>query len=463
MPDVEMSQMAHLMRRAGFGATRTELESLTARGYDRVVDELVNPELVSGVDEDILDRYYGGEPLQIWIGTWFFRMVNGERPLVEKMALFWHQVFATGIGKTEHPPSSVRQIEMFQRVGMTDLRTILLALSRDPAMIFWLDNNENKDGEPNENYGRELLELFSMGVGNYTENDIKDAARAFTGWTFVQPLSQYPFGHYDTEFEFRPDEHDYGQKTFLGRTGNFDGKDIIDIVVEQPATARFICRHLYNFFVADEPQVPAWPQIPCQDPEALETMVQAYMESSGDIRRILSVLFKSDFFKAARLNKVKSPTELVAGVMKLTGQHRQPDPGIMKYSGSTGLMGQQLLNPPTVEGWHTGREWIDGGTLNERINFAVEEVSDVTKPGIREIIDGLSAGAERVGPDEFVERVLELAGGLEVGDETHSTLMRCAQAGGDLNLATDEDLQESIPRIVQVLQLVVSSREYQFA
>ena len=147
---------------------------------------------------------------------------------------------------------------MLRRVGMGKMRDILLELSKDPAMIFWLDNNENRKGEPNENYGRELLELFSLGVGNYSEDDIKSCALAFTGWTFGQPIPLYPHGYYSPPFLFVEEEHDNGDKTFLGHTGNLNGDDIIDIIVEQPACARFVSRHLYNFFVADEPQVPSW-------------------------------------------------------------------------------------------------------------------------------------------------------------------------------------------------------------
>ena len=154
-----------------------------------------------------------------------YRMVNTQRPLEEKIALFWHHVFATGWGKSEHGPSSVLQIETFRRVGLSDLRQILLALSTDPAMIDWLDNNENHSAEPNENYGRELLELFSMGVGNYTESDIKMAARAFTGWTFTQPIPLYPYGHYAASFVYREEDHDDSEKSFLGETGRFNGED----------------------------------------------------------------------------------------------------------------------------------------------------------------------------------------------------------------------------------------------
>src|SRR5262245_29493039 len=322
--------IAHLLRRAGFGATRAELEAYASKGYEAVVEELLNPEQPPGVDEELLRRYWDGESINVAAGAWLYRMINSRRPLEEKIALFWHYVFATAWHKSEHVPAMISQIAMFRRVGLTNLRTILLELSRDPAMIFWLDNNENHKGEPNENYGRELLELFSMGVGNYSETDIKMAARAFTGWTFRQPIPLYPYGFFPVEFDYRSEDHDDGVKTFLGHTGRLGGEDIVDIIVKQPATARFIARHLYNFFVADEPQVPAWSIVPPQDPEAIETLVRAYADSNGDVRSMLRVLFNADFFKAARLRKLKSPTELVVGTVKLVGTHTFPNPSLLE-------------------------------------------------------------------------------------------------------------------------------------
>ena len=225
MSDSALSLTAHLIRRAGFGTTRGELEEYASRSYDDLVDELLDPASVPDVDEDVLQRYYPElthkDSLQAWSGRWIYRMVNSRAPLRDKMALFWHQVFATAWHKSEHTPCMIDQIESFRRVGMSDLRTILLELSRDPGMVFWLDNCENFSAEPNENYGRELLELFSMGVGNYTEQDLKMAARAFTGWTFAQPIPLYPYGHYEPEFKYVEEEHDGAVKTFLGETGRF--------------------------------------------------------------------------------------------------------------------------------------------------------------------------------------------------------------------------------------------------
>ncbi len=463
MPSSDLALMAHLLRRAGFGATREELETYAAKGYEETVEDLVNPERSPPFDDDIMSRYYGGEQFTLWAAQWIYRMVASKRPLVEKMALFWHHVFATGYSKVEHVPSITGQAEMFRKYGLSDFRTLLVELSKDPAMIFWLDNNENKNGEPNENYGRELLELFSMGVGNYTEDDIKNASRAFTGWTFIQPMSVYPQGNFTSEFVFKPEEHDYGEKTFLGHTGNFDGEDIIDIIVEQEATARFISRHLYNFFVADEPQVPAWSVDPPQDPDAIDHLVKTYFESNGDMRSIMRALFNSDYFKNAAFRKVKSPTELVAGVLKLGGTFTFPIPGIVQYHDAARLMGQELLNPPTVEGWHTGKEWIDGGTLNERVNFAVEHVGDPGKPGVQAIIQRLGGDSSQLSPEEFADSCLDLVGPLDVGDETRETLIAYAESGGTLDMSTAEKREESIPRITHMLQMIVSSKEFQFA
>ena len=466
MGENRLALTAHLMRRAGFGATREELEALAERDYEGLVEDLVNPERFPPVDEDVLERYYGwleGVQGKVWAGVWIYRMVNSQRPLEEKMALFWHHVFATGVSKSDHPPSSIQQIKNFRRLGLQDLRTILLEISKDPAMIFWLDNNENHAGDPNENYGRELLELFSMGVGNYSETDIKMAARAFTGWTFDQPLGLYPCGFYPSKFSYREDDHDGSEKTFLGERGQFDGEEIIDIIVRQPATARFVARHLYNFFVADEAQVPAWDTLPPRDPEAVETLVKAYFDSGGDMRSVMRTLLNSEFFKEAQFQRVKSPVELVVGVLKLVDTNRFPDTNVMSYPTATAVMGQQLLNPPTVEGWHTGKEWIDGGTLNERVNFAVNQVADTTKPGVQAIIERLEKDGGALTPSEFVDRCLDLAGPLEASEETREALLRYAEVGGDLDMTSAGDGESARERIVRMLQLIVASREYQFA
>ena len=453
MSSDDLALMAHLMRRAGFGATRDELEAYVANGYEATVEDLLHPRDRGNLPDDVIRRYHVAADENLSIGTvkWMYRMITTRCPLEEKLTLFWHGLFATSYFKGNQARTQMNQFNTFRRHALGSFRDLLVQLSRDPAMIFWLDNNDNHAGAINENYGRELLELFSMGEGNYTAEDVKECARAFTGWTFRQPIPLYPHGLHRANFLFRDDDHDYSEKTFLGETGRFNGEDIIDIIVKQPATARFISRHLYNFFVADEPQVPSWNDTPPQDPEAIDTMVKAYFDSNGEIRSVLQVLFNSDFFKEARFKKVKSPTELVAGIIRLVRTYRFPEPGMAGYAGATTLMGQMLMNPPTVEGWHTGKEWIDGGTLNQRVNFAVKEVGDPSKPGVRAIIDGVGSTESS---DELVDRCLDLIGQMDVSGETHDVLVEYANG-------LDEEEQDY--RVVRMLQQIVATREFQFA
>ena len=458
--------IAHLLRRAGFGADTYEIEKYAAMDYDEVVDRLVNPELYDEVEDDLLGRYYphlaaNKDNPAVWNGRWIYRMLNTERPLEEKMTLFWHGVLATGWTKSEHTPSMVNHIAMLREQCLGNFRTILLELSKDPAMIFWLDNNENHGDSINENYGREILELFSMGIGNYTEDDIKNAERAFTGWTFKQPLPLYPFGHFEARFVYREDDHDPGEKEFLGQRGDFNGEHIIDMIARQEATARFVCRHLYSFFVADEAQVPAWSIQEPRDPEAIQMLVDEWFQSDADIRSVMSVLLRSNFFKEARFERVKSPTEFVANVLKISGDYRYPDPGLETFEGTLIAMGQKLMDPPTVEGWHTGKEWIDGGTLTERVNFAVDTLSDPSKPGFQDLVDELRRDEQPISPSVFVQAVLDHLCRLEVSDETRGTLEAHAITQGPLHFEDDPD--GSVQKVVQMLTLAVSTREFQFS
>ena len=296
-------------------------------------------------------------------------------------------------------------------------------------MIYWLDNNGNHKGAINENWGRELLELFSMGVGNYSENDIKEASRAFTGWTIGPKIPRNPLGRFYWSFQYKAEDHDDGEKTFLGHRGRFNGQDIIGIVAQQPATARFLARHMYSFFVADEPQVPSWNITPPADPEAIRTLVQAYNESNYDIRSMLRVLFLSDFFKNARFARVKSPAELVIGTARMAGNFTSPRLGFQELAFECAYQGQELLNPPSVESWHTGQEWIDGGALVRRVNFAAKLLGDSTLPGVRAIISKLEQRGT-LSPADFVNGCADLVGPLDIGDQTRSELLAQAEKGG---------------------------------
>ena len=391
-------------------------------------------------------------------------MINTQRPLQEKVALFWHGILCTGNSKCEHGRQIQIQLDMFRRLGMGSFPALLWGLSKDPAMVFYLDNCMSHKDAINENYGRELLELFSLGVGmdgqaNYSEEDVKGCARAFTGWTITNAIPRYPYGRYESEFVYNPDDHDDSEKTFLGETGRWNGEDVINIIARQPAAARFVSRHLYNFFVADEPQVPAWQDTPPRDPAAIKILEDEYFRSNYDLRSMLRVLFNSDFFKKARFSKVKSPTEAVINTMRLVGDFKTPKPGLHEIAMEIRYMGQDLMNPPTVEGWHTGREWIDSGTLVERINFAADQVGNTNLPGVRSIINRLASQGATLSPEQLVDGCLEMLGAYQLPEETHSQLVDHARNGGELQCGT-EDFNT---RVGQMLQLMVSTQEYQFA
>src|SRR2546427_2030814 len=468
MPLTDLQRMAHLFRRAGFGATRQELEAALAKGYEATVEELLHPETLPPVEEDLLERYYldAKESFQLDGAqtAWVYRLINTRRPLEEKMTLFWHGVFATGLNKCDDPRVVTRQINMFRRHGLGSFQELLVELSRDPAMIYWLDNCQSRGDAPNENYGRELLELFSMGIGNYVEDDVKAAARAFTGWTLMPTLPRQPYGRFDWEFEYRPDLHADREKTFLGETGRWNGEDIVQIIAKQPSAARFVARHLYNFFVADEPQVPAWATVPPRDSEAINTLVEAYMQSQYDMRAVLRTLFLSDFFRSERayFAKVKSPTELVIGTVHLTGDFTFPKLGLREIALECRYMGQDLLNPPSVEGWHTGKEWINSGSLMARINFVAGLVGDPSLPGIRAIIDRLKTKGT-LNPEQLVDGCLDLLGPVEVSAGTRQELVGQAKEWGQTGWASETSAKTADKRVGEMLQLIVATREYQFA
>jgi hypothetical protein len=459
--------MAHLMRRAGFGASRDELESRVAKGYEATVEELLHPETQEPVDAYSLLRYQpaallpGGQPPMGNV-NWMFYLVNTKRPLEEKIALFWHHVFATGNAKVDNYDQLLEQIQLFRQMGMGNYRALLVELAKNPSMIFWLDNNENHGYAVNENWGRELLELFSLGVGNYTEKDVREASRAFTGWTFETKIPRLPYGRFPWKFQYRPEDHDDGEKEFLGHRGRFNGEDIINIIVEQPACARFVARHLYNFFVADEPQVPAWSIEAPRDPKAIETLATTFRESKYDIRSVLRVLFNSDYFKNARFQHMKSPAEVVVGTLRLVGNFEIPRPGYGELSMQPSYMGQDLLNPPSVEGWHTGKEWINSGSLMARINFVAELVGDPSLPGVRAIINRLKA-KDTLSPEQLVDGCLDLLGPVEVGAETRQELLDQAKEWGTLSWNNEANAQAADKRVGEMLQLIVATREYQFA
>ena len=473
MADENIALMAHLLRRSGFGASRDEIEAKAAQGYQQTLDDLLNPESQPIIEEDLVYRYnpsyWQSAAIENNVQAWLYTMINTPRQLQEKMSLFWHMIFCAGHSKIDSGYEMGRMVAMFREHGMGNFRDLIYRLSTSPGMMYYLDNTESHQVAVNENYGRELLELFSLGAGkdeefNYSEDDVKACARAFTGWNNAPAYPPFPYGRSPWEFRFDPADHDDGEKTFLGETGPWNGDDILDIICKQPATARFLARHLYNYFVADDAQIPAWRLTPPQNLNLIQEMEKAYFDSGYDITEMLRVLFNSDTFKSeeVRYAKVKSPAEVVAGTLRLVEEHREIKLGLFQHSQEPKYMGMDLMNPPTVEGWHTGREWIDSGTLVERINYASDLLGNTELPGVKGLINRLMSRGDSLSPETFVDGCLDLIGPITVDDGTHSELVAHAQKAGDLRHGSSSQQSDFTRRTGEMFQMIASTAEFQF-
>jgi hypothetical protein len=283
------------------------------------------------------------------VGNWWAdRMVATNRPLQEKLALFWHGHFASSEEKVRDYRKMLAQIMLFHQHAAGNFGVLLSAVARDPAMLVYLDAGQNLKGHPNENFGRELMELFTMGVGHYTEQDIREAARAFTGWSDK-----------DLSFHIDDAQHDGGDKTVLGHTGPLDGQQVLDIILAQPATANFIAGKLYRFLVRDDVSPPFQDQLG-----------DLLRSGNYEIAPFLRTVFLSrDFYSAASVGThIKGPVELIVSTYRRLGLDATP--GLPDFCSASTELGQTLLNPPTVAGWGQGRAWITPGLLLARGNFA---------------------------------------------------------------------------------------------
>ena len=271
-------------------------------------------------------------------------MVHSEDQLREKMAFFWHGHFASRVINSNFSAHILNEI---RKNALGNFRDLLFAVSKAPAMLNFLNNQQNKKGHPNENFAREVMELFTMGRGNYTESDVREAARAFTGWSYDK----------DAQFLERKKFHDSGSKTFLGKTGNFDGNAILDIILEQSATARFITDKLYRFLVNEQ-----------VDQKIVDSLSKDFFDSGYDIRRLLDRIFTAAWFYDSKNvgNRIKSPVELMAGIMRMLPMEIANPENLIVYQK---LLGQMLLYPPNVAGWPSGKAWIDSSTLLLRMQI----------------------------------------------------------------------------------------------
>ena len=356
-------KIKHLYWRAGFGLSPEEWQQRQNWSVAKAVDALfaevkkTKPIPVPGRELDLtalrqMDKKEAAELLkkerQV-VGqqniAWVQRMANpNESALLERMSFFWHGHFAC---QSKSGILAVTQLNTIREHALGNFRDLVLAIAKDPLMIRFLNNQQNRKDSPNENFARELMELFTIGRGYYTEQDIKEAARAFTGWSSTVT----------GEFIFRERQHDFGQKTFFGKKGNFNGDDIIDILLEKRETAEFITHKIYRHFVNEE-----------VNEQIVKNLANQFYKSNYDIGKLMRSIFESEWFYAPENQgtKIKSPVELVAGIMRTLNVQFSNDQAILFTQKA---LGQMLFNPPNVAGWPGGKSWIDNATLMFRLNL----------------------------------------------------------------------------------------------
>src|SRR5277367_6314283 len=348
--EVESFYVEHLLRRAGFGYSPVELKYYKSLGYERTLEELLEPEKVDNdkLTDALAQQNFDFTRLVDLKRWWLYRMAFTRRPLEEKMTLFWHGHFATSNRKVDNPYFMYTQNVKQRDYGLGNFGDLLMTMSKDPAMIVWLDNQQNRKGKPNENYAREVMELFSLGIGNYSEQDIKEGARAFTGW------QSRPDG-----FFFSAKDHDNGIKNFLGQQGNFNGDDIVNILVRTAAMPQFIARKLCKFFVADNPS-----------DTVVNDVASAYKPDERNIRKMMETIFTHPEFisQTSYHAKIKGPAELVVGTIKSL-QVTKLD---AELPNQMARMGQSIFEPMTVKGWDGGAAWVSTDMMMERFNFATK-------------------------------------------------------------------------------------------
>jgi uncharacterized protein (DUF1800 family) len=444
--DNPRSQIAHLLRHAGFGASEAELDQYTALGFAGTLERLLNPEQV---DDSAADQQTASlaidlkdpearrkiEAAKFW---WFNRMLYTQRPLQEKLTLFWHNHFATANSKVGNAVLMLNQIQLFREYGLGSFETLLQKVTRDPAMLIWLDNRQNRKGATNENWAREVQELFTVGIGNYTEQDIKEAARAFTGHTLDR----------DLQYVFNKAQHDTGKKTFQGQTGDFDADDVLGILVRHTATARFVTQKLFTFFVYDSP-----------DSSTIDRLANTFVTSNFDIRSVLRDIFSGPEFLSPQAfhGQIKSPIDLVAGSLKsLNVQNVGPDATQILRR-----MGQDLLNPPDVSGWKGGSAWINSTTLFERFNWGnrVSMGRDATKPYFADVPAQIQAHS-LASPEGLVDYYVGLLVDGDVTPEARQALVDYLNASGPLALDNSGALDSKARGLVH---LALAAPTYQLA
>jgi uncharacterized protein (DUF1800 family) len=342
-------QAAHLLRRAAFGGTPAEVTEYAAMSHTEAVEKMLNfkydGNLAMNLERRLREDGYSPDISDIayW---WMLTMARSRQPFQEKMTLFWHGHFTTQFSKVRESVLLLQQNQLFRDNALGNFKDLTKKISRDPAMIEYLDGQSNLKGKTNENYARELMELFTLGIGNYTEQDIRESARAFTGWSYN-----------NRAYLFRANQHDTGNKTFMGQTGNFGGDEIIDIIMSKEAVGRYITTKLWGFFVYPDPEV-----------EIVNRLTKVFFDSNYSIKEVMRSIFMSPEFFSEKAYRalVKSPIEYVVGMAR---QMDVTNMDIALARAAAG-MGQTLFNPPTVKGWDGELAWINSAYYFERVNTA---------------------------------------------------------------------------------------------
>ena len=431
----ERRRLGHLLRRAGFGASQQEMERYRQLGLDGTIEHLLEYERVddSGLEERLAGMELDVEHLSSLQRWWFLRMVYTQRPLQEKMTLFWHGILTSAFFKVGRGPRMHQQNELFRGHALGRYDVLLKTVSRDPAMLVWLDSSKNRKRAPNENYARELMELFSMGVGTFSELDVREAARAFTGW-FVNSEG----------FVFRANQHDNGVKVFLDTQGELDGDDVVDVIMRQRVTGDYMARRLFTYFVHDDP-----------DPEDITALAGVFRQSGSSIKAMMRHILTSEEFYSARAYRaqLKSPVDLVAGAVRSLGVETDGRP----LGRLAEQMGQTLFSPPDVAGWPGGAVWINSTTLLQRLNFAHTLSTGRNRRSLA--TERFFASAELADPRRATERFINLFldGQMPAGEQDVLWAYMAALNGGGV----PDELGE--PALRGLAYLVMASPDYQVA
>ena len=403
MASLNFDEAAHLLRRAGFGGTPADIDNLATKGREGAVDYLLNyTQINNQAMDDLLkasfdfsdltdNKKFNNGEIRRW---WFTRMVATQRQFEEKMTLFWHNHFATASSKVQDIYMYIQNLKLRQN-ALARFDDLLLQVAQDPAMLIWLDNNTNVVGKANENFGRELMELFTMGINdvvtgeaNYTEADVKEVARSFTGWNFQRSQGS-PYGY---TFQVRANQHDNGAKTIFAGTpyqtsGNLDGTDVITILANRPAMARYLTWKLWNFFVYPLTTSAA-------DKATIDKFAKVYLNNNHSIKELVRAIFTSDEFFSERaiFSLVKQPAELVVGALRMIGGTYLPGTTVGTDNPRTSNalavasrnMGQDFFGPPDVAGWDFNLGWVNTASMLERFNYTNTLLTNrnTTNPGV---------------------------------------------------------------------------------